>query len=257
MQGDMTPSEYISHHLTHLVAYGIHLDTYVISLILGLGFIALFAWMGNKAEINSPGRLQLFIEVIIDFVDSQVKDSFHGKSKLIAPLALTIFCWIFLMNLMDLLPVDILPKLVGFFGIHYLRVVPTTDLNATFGLSLSVFIILIFLNLRNKGLSGFVREFLYHPFEAKSMFIQIFLMPINTLLKIVEEIAKPLSLSLRLFGNMYAGELIFILIALLPPSMQWLLGGPWAIFHILVITLQAFIFMMLTIVYSNMATNNH
>jgi F-type H+-transporting ATPase subunit a len=254
-------SGYIQHHLTHLTVgtgfWSLNLDTLSISFILGAFLLGVFRFAATHATVASPGRLQLWVEVIVDFVDAQVKDSFHGHNRLIAPLAMTIFCWVFLMNFMDLLPVDFLPGLVSFVGVEKLRVVPTADLNLTFGLSLSVFAILIGLGIQAKGMGAFLGEFLFHPFSTESKVAQAMLMPINILLKTVEECAKPISLALRLFGNMYSGELIFILIALLPGSVQWLLGAPWAIFHILIITLQAFIFMMLTIVYSNMAAQGH
>jgi F-type H+-transporting ATPase subunit a len=202
-----------------------------------------------------PGGLQNFVEILVEFVDKQVKDTFHGRSVLIAPLALTIFCWVFLWNAMDLVPVDLLPEAGKLVGVHYLRVVPSTDLNATFGLSLSVLVLIIFYNFKIKGPIGFAKEFLTHPFGP-------YLFPANLLLNLVELAAKPISLALRLFGNMYAGEMIFILIALMYGG-GWLLGPlagvlqlGWAIFHLLIITLQAFIFMVLTIVYLSMASEN-
>ena len=188
--------------------------------------------------------------MMIEFVDQQVKDTFHGESKLIAPLGLTIFCWVFLWNMMDLLPVDLLSLISSLMGIEYLRVVPSTDLNATFALSISVFILIIFYSIKIKGVFGFAKELTCTPFGP-------WMMPFNLLLKVVEEVAKPISLALRLFGNLYAGELIFILIALLPAFLQPLLSFPWAIFHILIILLQAFIFMVLTIVYLSMAHEDH
>ena len=189
-------------------------------------------------------------EMLVEFVDSQVKDTFHGRNELIAPLGLTIFCWVFLWNAMDMLPVDLLPMIGGVMGIHYLRVVPSTDLNGTFALSISVFILIIFYSIKVKGVLGFVKEMTCTPFGP-------WLMPFNLILKTVEELAKPISLGLRLFGNLYAGELLFILIALLPPVIQPVLSFPWAIFHILIITLQAFIFMVLTIVYLSLAHEEH
>jgi F-type H+-transporting ATPase subunit a len=187
---------------------------------------------------------------MVEFVDTQVKDTFHGKNEVIAPLALTIFCWVFLWNLMDLVPVDLLPEIAAVLGIPYLKVVPSTDLNATFALSLSVIFLMYYYSLKVKGVVGFSKEILFHPFGK-------YFVPFNILLRIVEDLAKPISLALRLFGNLYAGELIFILIALLPWWLQWTLGLPWAIFHLLIITLQAFIFMVLTIVYLSMAHEDH
>lgn len=254
-------SGYIKHHLAHLKVgtgfWAVHVDTLVFSLILGFIFLFFFRWAASKATSGLPGRLQLFVEIIVSFVHKSVQDGYHGKNKLVAPLALTIFCWVFLMNFMDLLPVDLLPSSLGLFGVKYLRQVPTADLNLTFGLSISVFFILIVFGIQAKGAKGFFGEFLFHPFSSENKLVQALVMPFNMVLKTVEEIAKPISLALRLFGNMYAGELIFILIALLPVWLQWFLGVPWAIFHILIISLQAFIFMMLTIVYCNMASSSH
>ena len=248
--GADNPSEYIVHHLTNLAVgqgfWTFHLDTLFFSIVLGLTFYFLFRRVAVHATAGIPGGWQNFVEIMVEFADRQVKDTFHGKSELIAPLALTIFCWVFLWNLMDLMPVDLLPTVSGWFGIHYLRVVPSTDLNATFGLSLTVLLLIVFYSLKVKGPIGYAKEILTHPFGP-------YFFPANLLLNMVEMIAKPLSLSLRLFGNLYAGEMIFILIALLPWWIQPALSLPWAIFHILVITLQAFIFMVLTIVYLSMA----
>jgi F-type H+-transporting ATPase subunit a len=245
---------YIIHHLTPLSVgsgfWTLHLDTLFFSALLGGLFIWFFKSAADKATAGVPGLAQNFVEMMIEFVDTQVKDSFHGTSKLIAPLALTIFCWIFLWNFMDLFPVDILPGIGAVMGIPYLRSVPSTDLNATFAMSISVFALIIFYSIKIKGPIGFAKELLLQPFGP-------WLMPFNLLLKLVEEIAKPISLALRLFGNLYAGELIFILIALLPSYLQPVLSFPWAIFHILIITLQAFIFMVLTVVYLSMAHEHH
>ncbi len=247
-------TEYIIHHLTPLASgegfWTLHLDTLFFSAFLGTLFVVIFKLAADRVTSDVPGHLQNFVELMVEFVDTQVKDSFHGKSALIAPLGLTIFIWVFLMNFMDLFPVDLLPNLAGFIGISYLRVVPSTDLNATFAMSISVFILIIFYSIKIKGPVGFAKELLLTPFGP-------WLMPFNLILKVVEEIAKPISLGLRLFGNLYAGELIFILIALLPWYLQPLLSLPWAIFHILIITLQAFIFMVLTIVYLSMAHEDH
>jgi len=245
---------YIIHHLTPLkVGEGflaLHLDTLFFSVALGSLFIWFFKSVADRATSGVPGLAQNLVETLIEFVDTQVKDSFHGRSDLIAPLALTIFCWVFLWNAMDMLPVDLLPMIGNVIGIKYLRVVPSTDLNATFALSISVFFLILFYSIKVKGFGGFVKEMTCTPFGP-------WLMPFNLMLKLVEELAKPISLALRLFGNLYAGELVFILIALLPPVVQPLLGFPWAIFHILVITLQAFIFMVLTIVYLSLAQEDH
>lgn len=249
-------TDYIVHHLTNLTVgegfWTFHLDTLFFSVALGLTLLVLFRLAAVRATSGVPGGLQNFVETLVEFVDRQVKDTFHGKSALIAPLALTIFCWVFLWNAMDLVPVDALPEPAKALGVPYLRVVPSTDLNATFGLSVSVFLLIIFYSIKIKGPAGYAREFLTHPFGP-------YLFPANLILNIVELVAKPVSLGLRLFGNLYAGEMIFILIALLYGA-GWLLGAfagvlqlGWAIFHLLVITLQAFIFMVLTIVYLSMA----
>ncbi|MCL4122011.1 UNVERIFIED_CONTAM: hypothetical protein GTU68_008226 [Idotea baltica] len=197
----------------------------------------------KKATSGQPGKLQNFVEMLVEFVDNSIKDTFHGKNILIAPLSLTIFVWIMLMNLMDLIPVDFLPSLAKIVTGNdevFFRVVPTTDPNATLGMALSVFALIIFYSIKVKGIKGFL----------ENIFVQILLIPVNFLLEFVTLVAKPISLALRLFGNMYAGELIFILIAgVLGVALHW----AWAVFHILVITLQAFIFMMLTIVYLSMA----
>lgn len=245
---------YIIHHLTSLTVgegfWALNLDTLFFSAVLGGLFVWFFKTAAERATADVPGLVQNFVEMLIEFVDTQVKDSFHGKNNLIAPLALTIFCWVFLWNFMDLFPVDILPLIGSLMGIEYLRVVPSTDLNATFAMSISVFCLIIFYSIKVKGPWGFAKELMFQPFGP-------WLLPFNLLLKLVEEIAKPISLALRLFGNLYAGELIFILIALLPWQLQPVLSFPWAIFHILIITLQAFIFMVLTIVYLSMAHEDH
>ncbi len=257
---------YILHHLHFLTAgegfWTFHLDSIFFALALGLTFLAVFRAAAKRATAGVPGKFQNFIEIMVEFVDTQVKDSFHGKSDLIAPLALTIFVWVFLMNFMDLIPVDLLPATASAMGVEYLRVVPSADLNITFGLSITVFLLVIFYSIKIKGGKGFAKELLFQPFGK-------WMLPANLLLKLVEELAKPISLALRLFGNLYAGELIFILIALftlgaglslmaLPLGvMQFILGVAWAIFHILIITLQAFIFMMLTIVYLSLAHEEH
>ncbi len=245
---------YIVHHLTPFAVgegfWTLHLDTLFFSAFLGGIFILLFKSVAEKVTTGVPGLAQNFAEMLIEFVDQQVKDSFHGRSTLIAPLALTIFCWVFLWNFMDLFPVDLIPGVASMMGIEYMRVVPSTDLNAPIALSLSVFILIIFYSIKIKGVLGFAKELTCQPFGPM-------MMPFNLLLKIVEEVAKPISLALRLFGNLYAGELIFILIALMPWYIQPLLSFPWAVFHILIITLQAFIFMVLTIVYLSMAHEDH
>ena len=255
-----TPSEYIQHHLQNWQwqlfpdqgssFWILNLDTLFFSIFLGVLFLWAFVKAARGATNGVPGKLQNAAEMMIEFVDHQVRDTLHAPDRFVSSLALTIFVWVFLMNFMDLIPVDLLPMIAQYMGIHYLRVVPTTDPSLTFALSLSVFILIFVYSFRFKGFFGVVKEFTCHPFS-------IWLLPVNLMLKCVEECAKPISLALRLFGNLYAGELVFLLIALLPWWIQWTLGGVWAIFHILVIVLQAFIFMMLTIVYLGMAREAH
>lgn len=263
-QGEaLTASGYIKHHLTNLTwsvdggwnAHGagfwtFNVDSLLFAVGLGVLFIWLFRSVATKATTGVPGKFQCFIEMVVEFVDENVKDTFHGKNNLIAPLALTIFVWVFLMNLMDLIPVDFIPELAMAAGVPYLKVVPTTDLNVTLGMALSVFALIIFYSIKVKGVSGFVKELTMQPFNHWAF------IPVNFILETVTLLAKPVSLGLRLFGNLYAGELIFILIALLG-LWQLPLHFPWAVFHILVIVLQAFIFMMLTIVYLSMAHEDH
>ena len=277
MAGSST--EYIKHHLTNLTFgnhpehgwsfahtaeeaqemgfWAFHVDSLGWSIALGLIFCLVFRSIAKKADSGVPSGVQNFVEMIVEFVDSNVKDTYHGKSSLIAPLALTIFCWVFLMNLMDLIPVDFIPVVAQALGLHYMKVVPSTDPNVTLGMSISVFMLILFYSIKMKGVGGFAGELALNPFNPKNPILKAFFIPINLILEGVTLIAKPVSLGLRLFGNMYAGELIFILIALLPFGVQWLLSVPWAIFLILVITLQAFIFMMLTIVYLSMASEHH
>lgn len=251
--GALTTSGYISHHLTNLkVGHGfwaLHLDTLLVSGILGLIVFLGMAKLASKATAGVPTGLQNFVEMVLGFVDQQVRDTYHGKSTLVTPLAITIFVWVFVMNAMDLIPVDFLPLTLGAAGVHYFKAVPTTDPNLTFGMSLTVFAITIVMGFKVKGFGGFMHEVFAVPFGAK-------LAPVNLLFRLIEEIARPISLSLRLFGNMYAGEMVFILIALLG-IYQLPLALPWALFHILIITLQAFVFMMLTIVYMSLACESH
>lgn len=258
----ITPAEYVQHHLQNLHLnlhnftftnngfWTLNLDTMGVSIVLGVGFLALFYLVARRATAGVPGRWQNFVELIVDFVQGLVKESFHGRSKLIAPLALTIFIWVFLMNFMDLIPVDLIPRIMQWLGLPYFRAVPTADPNLTFALSISVFVLILFYNVKIKGLFGLSKEILVSPFGK-------WLFPLNFVFRVLEECVKPISLALRLFGNLFAGELIFILIALLPWYLQWTVGSVWAIFHILIITIQAFIFMMLTIVYLSMAHESH
>ncbi|MDD7544693.1 F0F1 ATP synthase subunit A [Actinobacillus porcinus] len=255
-----TTAEYISHHLTFLSSgngfWSVHLDTLFFSILSALIFLFVFRKVAKKATSGVPGKLQCFIEMIVEWVNGLVKDNFHGSRDFIAPLALTVFCWVFLMNAIDLIPVDFLPQFANLFGIHYLRAVPSADISATLGMSICVFFLILFYTVKSKGFSGLVKEYTLHPFNHWAF------IPVNFVLETVTLLAKPISLAFRLFGNMYAGELIFILIAVMYMADNFLLqalGIPlhlaWAIFHILVITLQAFIFMMLTIVYLSIAYN--
>ena len=281
----LTSGEYIKHHLTNLTFgqfpdghwgvahsaeqakemgfWAIHLD----SMFWSLGLAALFGYFfytaAQKASAGVPSGLQNFVEMMVDFVNDSVRGSFSGKNDLVAPLALTVFAWVFLMNLMDLVPVDLIPWISGVLGIHFMKVVPTTDPNVTFALALGVFGLILFYSIKLKGVGGFVGELTGMPFETKNPLLKPIFMAINLVLEGVNLIAKPVSLALRLFGNMYAGEMIFILIAVMY-SAGWVMGIfggvlqlGWAIFHILIITLQAFIFMTLTIVYLDMAHAEH
>ena len=251
-------TEYIRHHLTHLksASGSFNLDTFWISAILGLVFLGVFYMASRRATAGVPGKLQNFVEWIMEIVNDTIKGAFHAKSNVIAPLGITIFVWVWLLNAMDFLPVDLLPKILSWFGVHNLRVVPTADVNHTFAMSFSVVLCVIGFSIKAKGLGGWIKELFTAPFHASGIWV-IVLAPVNFLLQMVELVAKLISLSLRLFGNMYAGELIFILIALLPWWAQWALGGPWAIFHILIVTLQAFVFMALTVVYLSLAVEKH
>ncbi len=274
----LTSSEYIKHHLQNLTFgrlsdgswglahsaeqakemgfWAVHLDTLGFSIGLGLLFLLLFRLVARRATPGVPGGLQNFVEWIVEFIDGTVRGSFSGRNPLVAPLALTIFIWIFLMNFMDLLSIDQVPQVAHAAGLPFLKAVPTTDPNTTFGMSLGVFVLIIFYSIKIKGLGGFLGELTLQPFGKWGL-------PVNLFLEGVNLIAKPVSLALRLFGNMYAGEMIFILIAVMYGA-GWLLGSfagllqvGWAIFHILIITLQAFIFTVLTIVYLDMAHQEH
>lgn len=252
-EAKLTSAAYIEHHLHYWQSTGgaFNLDTLSVSIFLGVLFLSVFYFVARRAHSGVPTGMQNFVELCVEMVDKTTKDIFHVKSNLIGPLALTIFAWVFLMSFMDLLPVDLLPLALKPMGIEHFRAVPTADLNQTFALSLSVFFLLFFYGIKIKGLRGFTKEMLTHPFGP-------WLFPINIIFRIIEDFSKPFSLAFRLYGNLFAGELIFVLIAaLLPWWFQWLPGGIWAIFHILIITLQAFIFMILTIIYLSMAAESH
>ena len=255
------PVEYIQHHLTNLclgcdpethkpsglIDFSVFfLDTFLVSLVLAALIMAVAWRVGRNLDPDNPTGLQNVLEILVEFVNGLVRDVFPKPNRLAGPLGLTIFVWVFLMNLMDLIPVDLVPWLLYEAGVPYFKVVPTTNLDATFGLSLSIFALIIVHNVRERGGWGYVKTFLTHPFG-------VVLFPVNFVMTLIEEIAKPLSLGLRLFGNLFAGELLFILIALLPFWAQFIPGGAWAIFHVLVIVLQAFIFMLLSIVYISLA----
>jgi len=349
MAGDsktVTSGEYIQHHLQNLTFgqhadgtwgfahsaaeasamgfWAVHVDTLFWSLLLGFVFFFMFRSVAKKANSGVPSRFQSAIESVVEFVDSSVRDSFHGTSRLIAPLALTLFVWVFFMNFMDLIPIDWLPWVASSIGISHQKVVPTTDVNATLGMAIAVFVLIVVYSIRFKGVGGFISELVMNPLNPKQLGMPKIVWPLvmafNLVLELVSLLAKPVSLGLRLFGNLYAGELIFILIALVftagsgfvasglsamfgehIPAWFWVvatasvfatlwlnlkgklsnkrtlwlllvemlligglafLGGQlmhfgWAVFHILVITLQAFIFMMLTIVYLSMASEHH
>jgi len=274
-------NEYIHHHLTFLsnkessgvVDFSIiHWDSVFFSVVLALLFAGSFYLAARKATTGVPGKFQNFVELVVEFIDNQVKDTFHGSSKLLAPLALTIFCWVFLFNAMDVLPVDLLPWVAHFFGVEHLKVVPSTDVNVTFALSLSVFALIIFYSIKMKGLGGFIAEFTLQPFSSDNKVVKVILIPFNFILEIIPFLARPISLSLRLYGNLFAGEMIFLLLAVLSLQgvhqlehvsgwafmvAQFVLAFAWAVFHLLVITLQAFIFMVLTVVYLSMAHEHH
>ena len=261
----LTSSQYIAHHLVNLqldlktmhivdvqtTFWTLNLDTLIISFILGFLFVLIF-YIGAKCiKPGVPSGFQNFVEWAVELVDNIVKENFHFENLMIGPLALTIFTWVLLMNLMDLLPVDLIPRIAESMGYTHFRAVPTADPMMTFALAISVFVMIVYYNIKMKGPVGLTKEILTKPFGP-------WLFPINFTFRVVEELVKPLSLALRLFGNLFAGELIFILIAaMLPWWFQWTIGGIWAIFHILIILIQAFIFMMLTIVYIGMAHDTH
>ncbi len=281
----ITSTEFIRHHLTNLTfgrhadgswgmahtgaeaaemgVMAVHVDSLFWSFALGVLFLVVFRNVARRVTAGEPGMLQNFCEWIVEFIDENVRGSFTAKNDLVAPMALTLFCWIFLMNLMDLIPVELIPRFLQLFGVHFQKVVPTTDPNITFGLALSIFALMIYYSIRVKGALGFASELTMHPFEAKNPVLKLLFIPVNFFLEFVSLISKPISHSLRLFGNLYAGEMIFILISLMFGAgvVLTLFGGVlqfiWAVFHILVITLQAFIFMVLTIVYMDMAHQRH
>jgi F-type H+-transporting ATPase subunit a len=274
-QGGLT--EYIQHHLNHMTVnfsadhgafWNLRVDSLVVSFVLGAAFCLWFWLYARKATSGVPSKGQALVELAIEFVDTQVKDTFHGDRRTVTPLALSIFMWVFFMNAMDLLPVDLAGWLVHTFAGAEVaehtkfRAVPTADINTTVGLSLAVILIVIGHGIKAKGGIGYGKEMLTAPFHAESTFAKTVLLIPNLLLNVVETLSKPVSLAMRLFGNMYGGELVFMLIAGLMVSWIGFVPGvlfntAWAIFHILIIALQAFIFMMLTIVYIATAREHH
>lgn len=261
-QAKITQAEYVQHHMQHWQLnlhdftytnggfLTLNLDTIIISVALGILFLSLFYLVARRAVIGVPGKGQNFVELAVETVDGLVKDTFHGDRSLIAPLALTIFVWVFFMNFMDLVPVDLVPRLFHYAGVEHFKAVPTADPTLPFAMSITVFILIIYYNFKMKGAIGLSKEILSKPFGW-------YLFPLNILFRLIDEMVKPMSLALRLFGNLFAGELIFILIALLPWWMHFTLGIVWTIFHLLVILIQAFIFAMLTIVYLTSAQESH
>ncbi|MGO9930945.1 MAG: F0F1 ATP synthase subunit A [Steroidobacteraceae bacterium] len=268
---------YIKHHLTHLsldsghgAFWSVHLDSIFFSLLVSFVFILALALAARRATSGVPGKLQSAVEMLVEFVDGMVKDTYHGSNKFIAPLAITIFCIVFLENFMDILPVDALPAAAKLFGVEHLRTVATADLNTTVGMALGVFLLIQWVGISHKGFGVFAGEWFTAPFHAHSTALKIVLAPVNFAFRVIEEVVRPLSLSMRLFGNMYAGELIFLLIACFTLGAaldhvstyvlgvaQFGAGVVWTVFHYLIITLQAFIFMVLTVVYVGISSEKH
>jgi len=267
---------YIKHHLTHLTVnqghggfWALHLDSIFFTLVLSAVLIVILSMAARRATGGVPGKFQAGVEALVEFVDGMVKDTFHGTNKFIAPLAITIFCLVFLENFMDILPVDLLPAAGKAFGVEHLRTVATADINTTVGMALGVFLLIQYVGIQNKGFGTFFGEWFTAPFHGHGV-MAVVLAPVNFLFRVIEEAVRPLSLSMRLFGNMYAGELIFLLIACftlgatlnhvstyLLGTGQFIAGVVWTGFHYLIITLQAFIFMVLTIVYVGIAAERH
>jgi len=260
---ELTPTSYIQHHLQNLTAstgeggfWTLHVDTLITALLMG-GLMVFMFWLATrKATAGVPGKWQAFVEICLEFVDKQARDTYHGTSRLVTPIAITLFFWILLMNLLKMIPADFIAKPLELLGVAYWKPVPTADVNATLGLSISVFFLTVFFALRAKGLGGLTKEFLFAPFGK-------WMVPFNLILNIVEWLSKPISLAMRLFGNMFGGEIVFLLIWVLGgASLLGVLGGGvlglgWMLFHLLVIPLQAFIFMMLSIVYLSLAEDDH
>jgi F-type H+-transporting ATPase subunit a len=267
---------YIKHHLTHYTVnsghglfWAIHLDSIIFTAVISFIFIVLLSMAARRATSGVPGKFQAAVELLVEFVDGMVKDTFHGSNRFIAPLAITIFALVFLENFMDILPVDALPAAAKAFGVGHLRTVATADINTTVGMALGVFLLIQYVGITSKGPRVFIGEWFTAPFHGHGIWAVI-LAPVNFLFRVIEEAVRPLSLSMRLFGNMYAGELIFLLIACFTLGAalnqvstyflgagQFIAGVIWTAFHYLIITLQAFIFMVLTIVYVGIAAEKH
>ena len=267
---ELTPSSYIGHHLTflqHPVGEGsfwtLNVDSLLTAALLGLLGMGFFWWVVRGATSGVPNKRQAFVELAVEFVDNQAKGMFHGDRRFIAPTALTVGMWVLLMNAMDFLPVDWVSGALGLAGVHEWRIVPTADVNTTFALALSVWLLMIYFSIAVKGLGGWIHELFCTPFGVRPLWASPLLALFNLLFNLVEYISKPLSHSLRLFGNMYAGEIIFLLLwmmagaGLVGAFFAIVLGFFWAVFHILIVALQAYIFMMLTIVYISMAHESH
>jgi F-type H+-transporting ATPase subunit a len=268
---------YIKHHLTHNTVnsghgafWAIHIDSILFTAVISFIFVALLSIAARRATSGVPGKFQAAVEIAVEKVDGMVKDTYHGTNKFIAPLAITIFGIVFLENFMDILPVDALPAAAKVFGVEHLRTVATADLNTTVGMALGVFLLIQWVGITHKGFGTFAGEWFTAPFHAHSTALKILLAPINFVFRVIEEVVRPLSLSMRLFGNMYAGELIFLLIACFTLGAalnnvstyflgagQFIAGVIWTGFHYLIITLQAFIFMVLTIVYVGISAEKH
>ena len=259
------PSEYISHHLTFFTVgsgdfWTLNVDSVIVGIIAGILGLGFFYWIAKGSTMGVPDKKQALVEVLFLEIDKNVRGIFHGDpNKFVGPVALTVFAWVFMMNAMDLLPVDWVSLLTGALGAHHgFRIVPSADVSTTFALALSVWVLMIFFAIKEKGVGGFIHELFCAPFGSN-----FFLWPLNFLFNIVEYISKPLSHSLRLFGNMYAGEIIFLLIWLMAGAgLFGFLGAVasgvvWGVFHILIVLLQAYIFMMLTIVYIQMGHESH
>lgn len=262
-EAELTPTGYINHHLQNLTTsvgeggfWTLHLDTLITAVLMGMLIVFAFWAATRKATSGVPGKWQAFVEICLEFVDKQARDTYHGPSRLVTPIAITLFFWILMMNLLKMIPADFIAKPLELAGVHYWKPVPTADVNATLGMSISVFFLMLFFAIRAKGFGGFTKEFLTAPFGK-------WMMPFNLIINIVEWVSKPISLAMRLFGNMFGGEIVFLLI--------WVLGGAgiigalaggvfglgWMLFHLLVIPLQAFIFMMLSIVYLSLSEDAH